>query len=110
MAHDVPLGCAPDEYDDLISGTCSHLPYVIIAEIFPIHVRGIAVSIATFALWGGNFLVSRYFPVLVENISAANTFFIFSGISIIALFFVLTKVPETKGKTLEEIETELHRK
>lgn len=51
--------------------------YVIIAEIFPIHVRGIAVSIATFALWGGNFLVSRYFPVLVENISAANTFFIF---------------------------------
>ncbi|ALQ46845.1 sugar porter family MFS transporter [Raoultella ornithinolytica] len=84
--------------------------YVIIAEIFPIHVRGIAVSIATFALWGGNFLVSRYFPVLVENISAANTFFIFSGISIIALFFVLTKVPETKGKTLEEIETELHRK
>lgn len=82
--------------------------YVIISEIFPIHVRGIAVSIATFALWGGNFFVSRFFPVLVENISAANTFFIFAGISVIALIFVLTMVPETKGKTLEEIEAELH--
>jgi len=84
--------------------------YVIISEIFPIHVRGIAVSIATFALWGGNFFVSRFFPVLVENISAANTFFIFSATSIAALIFVVTMVPETKGKTLEEIEIELHRK
>ncbi len=83
--------------------------YVIISEIFPIHVRGIAVSIATFALWGGNFFVSRFFPVLVENISAANTFFIFAGISVLALIFVLTMVPETKGKTLEEIELTLHR-
>ncbi|MBZ9582939.1 sugar porter family MFS transporter [Klebsiella quasivariicola] len=84
--------------------------YVIISEIFPIHVRGIAVSIATFALWGGNFFVSRFFPVLVENISAANTFFIFAGISVIAFIFVVTMVPETKGKTLEEIEAELHAK
>ncbi|WP_203397193.1 hypothetical protein, partial [Escherichia coli] len=35
MAHDVPLGCAPDEYDDLISGTCSHLPYVS-ADNYPV--------------------------------------------------------------------------
>ncbi|WP_330985668.1 MULTISPECIES: sugar porter family MFS transporter [Enterobacterales] len=84
--------------------------YVIISEIFPIHVRGLAVSIATFALWGGNFFVSRFFPVLVENISAANTFFIFAGTSVVALIFVLTMVPETKGKTLEEIELELHGK
>lgn len=82
--------------------------YVIISEIFPGHVRGIAVSIATFALWGGNFFVSRFFPVLVENISAANTFFIFAGISVIAFIFVMAWVPETKGKTLEEIEAELH--
>ncbi|WP_435948123.1 sugar porter family MFS transporter [Dryocola sp. BD586] len=82
--------------------------YVIISEIFPISVRGIAVSIATFALWGGNFFVSRFFPVLVENISAANTFFIFAGIAVIALIFVLAMVPETKGKTLEEIELEMH--
>jgi SP family arabinose:H+ symporter-like MFS transporter len=84
--------------------------YVIISEIFPIHVREVAVSIATFALWGGNFFVSRFFPVLVENISSANTFFIFAGISIVALIFVLAMVPETKGKTLEEIELEMHRK
>lgn len=84
--------------------------YVIISEIFPINVRGIAVSIATFALWGGNFVVSRFFPVLVENISAANTFFIFAAIACVALIFVLTMVPETKGKTLEEIELEMHLK
>jgi SP family arabinose:H+ symporter-like MFS transporter len=84
--------------------------YVIISEIFPIHVRGIAVSIATFALWGGNFFVSRFFPVLVKNISAANTFFIFAGVSVIAFIFVVAMVPETKGKTLEEIEAELHAK
>lgn len=84
--------------------------YVIISEIFPLHVRGLAVSVATFALWGGNFFVSRFFPVLVENISAANTFFIFAGTSVVALIFVLTMVPETKGKTLEEIELELHGK
>ncbi|WP_074012382.1 sugar porter family MFS transporter [Candidatus Sodalis sp. SoCistrobi] len=84
--------------------------YVIISEIFPIQVRGIAVSIATFALWGGNFFVSRFFPVLVENISAANTFFIFAGIAVLALLFVLTMVPETKGKTLEEIELQMNRR
>lgn len=84
--------------------------YVIIAEIFPIQVRGVAVSIATFALWGGNFFVSRFFPVLVENISAAGTFFIFAATSAVALIFVLTMVPETKGKTLEEIELELQHK
>lgn len=83
--------------------------YVLISEIFPTHVRGVAASIATFALWGGNFFVSRYFPVLVENISASKTFFIFAGISVLALIFVLTLVPETKGKTLEEIEREIHK-
>ncbi|MBV4412844.1 sugar porter family MFS transporter [Enterobacteriaceae bacterium YMB-R22] len=84
--------------------------WVVISEIFPGHVRGIAVSIATFALWGGNFFVSRFFPVLVGNISAANTFFIFAGISVIAFIFVVAMVPETKGKTLEEIEAKLHAK
>ncbi|MBK4714444.1 sugar porter family MFS transporter [Tenebrionibacter intestinalis] len=84
--------------------------WVVISEIFPGHVRGIAVSIATFALWGGNFFVSRFFPVLVGNISAANTFFIYAGISVIAFIFVVAMVPETKGKTLEEIEAKLHAK
>ncbi|OON38664.1 MFS transporter [Izhakiella australiensis] len=82
--------------------------YVVISEIFPIHVRGVAVSVATFALWGGNFFVSRFFPLLVEHISAANTFFIFAAIAAVALIFVLAMVPETQGKTLEEIELEMH--
>lgn len=81
--------------------------YVVISEIFPTHVRGMAASVATFALWGGNFLVSQFFPVLVASIGSSTTFFIFSGVSAVALIFVLTCVPETKGKTLEEIEQQM---
>ena len=82
--------------------------YIIISEIFPTHVRGAAASVATFALWGGNYLVSQFFPVLVEHIGSANTFFIFAGTSLLALLFTFTMVPETKNKTLEEVERELY--
>ncbi|MEV8569523.1 MFS transporter [Streptomyces sp. NPDC051322] len=43
------------------------------AEIFPTHIRGVAASIATFALWGGNYLVSQFFPMLVEGIGSSST-------------------------------------
>lgn len=82
--------------------------YVLISEIFPTRVRGAAASIATFALWGGNFLVSRYFPLLVERLGASPTFFVFAGTSLVALVFVLLVVPETRGRSLEEIERALH--
>jgi len=77
--------------------------YVVISEIFPTHVRGLAASIATFALWGGNFLVSQLFPVLTAGIGSSSTFFIFAGTSLLALIFTYTLVPETKGRTLEEL-------
>ncbi len=82
--------------------------YVIISEIFPTHVRGVAASIATFALWGGNYLVSQFFPVLVDNIGSSSTFFLFSGICLLALVFTVALVPETKNRTLEEVERELY--
>ena len=78
--------------------------YVLIAEIFPTHVRGLAASIATFALWGGDFAVSQLFPVLIAGIGPATTFFIFAGVSLLALVFTAALVPETKGKSLEEVE------
>ncbi|WP_206301795.1 sugar porter family MFS transporter [Streptomyces sp. AcE210] len=84
------------------------ITYVIISEIFPTHIRGVAASIATFALWGGNYLVSQFFPMLVEGIGSSSTFFIFSGISLLALLFTVALVPETKNRSLEEIERELY--
>ncbi|MGW6401564.1 MFS transporter [Streptomyces sp. NPDC055134] len=67
---------------------------------------GVAASIATFALWGGNYLVSQFFPMPVECIGSSSTVVIFSGISLLALLFTLALVPETKNRSLEEIEGE----
>ncbi|MFI6348678.1 sugar porter family MFS transporter [Streptomyces sp. NPDC050560] len=82
--------------------------YVIISEIFPTRVRGVAASVATFALWGGNYLVSQFFPVLVSDIGSSATFLIFAGVSLAALAFTVVLVPETKGRSLEEVERQLY--
>ena len=82
--------------------------YVLIAEIFPTRVRGAAASVATFALWGGNFFVSQFFPILVDGVGSSWTFYLFAAICAVALIFVLWLVPETKGRSLEEIERDLH--
>ena len=77
--------------------------WVIVAEIFPTKVRGRAMAIAMMVLWISDFSVSQTFPWLMETIEA-KTFFIYAAISVFGFFFVLFKVKETKGKTLEEIE------
>jgi len=78
--------------------------WVVISEIFPIKMRGVAMSVATFALWIAVYLVTQTFPILLESAGAAATFWIFGGMSLLAFFFVWSQVPETKEKTLEEIE------
>ncbi|HNM27455.1 MAG TPA: MFS transporter, partial [Saprospiraceae bacterium] len=78
--------------------------WVVISEIFPIKMRGVAMSVATFALWVAVYLVTQMFPILLEQAGPATTFWIFCGMSLLAFFFVWTQVPETKERTLEEIE------
>lgn len=78
--------------------------WVMIAEIFPTHVRGVAISIATFALWGGNYLVSLLFPISLDSFGSTTTFMIFAVLSGLSFIFTWIFVPETKGKSLEEIE------
>lgn len=78
--------------------------FVIIAEIFPNRVRGVAMSICVFFLWAAVYLVSQTFPVLLKSIGNAYTFWIYMLMSIITFLFVWRVVPETKGKTLEEME------
>ncbi|MEY3051352.1 MAG: hypothetical protein RLY31_1137 [Bacteroidota bacterium] len=78
--------------------------WVVISEIFPIGLRGVAMSVATFALWTAVYLVTQFFPVLLETAGPALTFWFFGGMSALGCLFVWFQVPETKGRTLEEIE------
>ena len=62
---------------------------------------------AVFALWVGNFTLTYFFPSMLENLGAAGTFWSFAGICAVGFFIMKAWLPETKGKTLEEIEREL---
>ncbi|KAG0478493.1 hypothetical protein HPP92_013212 [Vanilla planifolia] len=79
------------------------VPWVIMSEIFPINVKGTGGSLVTLVNWFGSWLVSYTFNFLMDW-SAAGTFFIFSAASIATVLFVFRLVPETKGRTLEEIQ------
>lgn len=84
--------------------------WLIIAEIFPTRIRGRATAIASVALWAADYLVSQTFPMLLAGVGPANTFWSFGVMSIIAFLFTLFVVPETKGRSLEEIERGWSRK
>jgi SP family arabinose:H+ symporter-like MFS transporter len=80
------------------------VPWIIISEIFPTKIRGQAMSVATLVIWASCYLVSQTFPMLVDAIGNAKTFWIYALCSLAGLVFIVARVPETKGKTLEEIE------
>ena len=80
------------------------IPWVLCSEIFPAKLRGRAMSVATFAIWLGCYIVSQTFPMLRENFGPTRTFWFYAACSAATFFFVLLLVPETKGRSLEEIE------
>ena len=82
--------------------------WLIISEIYPLKIRGRAMSTATIVNWGTNLLVAITFLSLIQIIGAPGTFWFYSIIGIMAWVFVYFLVPETKGKSLEEIEANLH--
>lgn len=85
--------------------------WVLLSEIFPSKIRSLALAISVFIQWVANFIVTQVFPSLVENewlnenFNGAFPFYLFSIICLFSLFFVWKKIPETKNKTLEEMET-----
>ena len=89
--------------------TLAPVTWVLISEIFPTKVRGIAVSVATCALWTACFALAYGFPVMIAALDAPQTFFIFAGVCLVYFFILLKYIPETKGKTLEQFETEIIR-
>lgn len=78
--------------------------WVIISEIFPTRLRGRAMSISTAALWGSGFLSVGAFPIMRQHWGDAGAFWWFGGAALLNLVLVLALVPETKGRSLEEIE------
>lgn len=79
--------------------------WVVISEIFPNRIRGKATAIASMALWTADYVVSQTFPPMLVSAGPAFTFWIFGLMALITVIFTWRAVPETKGKTLEEIES-----
>ena len=83
------------------------ITWVLISEIFPNRIRGAAVSVSTSALWIACFILTYTFPLLNGALGPAKTFWLYALICAAGCVFIFLRVPETKGKTLEEIEREL---
>ncbi len=81
--------------------------WVLLSEIFPNRIRGAAMSVSVFSLWSACFVLTYTFPLLNKGLGPAGTFWIYAGISVLGLLFIRSRVRETKGKTLEQIEREL---
>src|SRR5690606_26409950 len=88
-------------------GAISPVTWLMLSEIFPLRMRGFAFGIASLTLWLANFAVGLTFPVLVDALGISPTFLVFVGVGVVAIGFVAKFVPETRGRSLEQLETEL---
>ena len=84
--------------------------WVMLPEILPLRIRGTAMGLAIFLHWGANFAVSQTFPVLLASVGAGVVFLGYAVVALAALLFVRSRVTETKGRSLEEIEADLQGK
>ena len=89
------------------AATWGPVVWVVLPEVLPLSVRGTAMGLAIFLHWGANFVVSQSFPIMLDSLGAGPVFLGYAAIGVIAFFFVKTQVPETKGRSLEEIEDRL---
>lgn len=78
--------------------------FVLLGEMYPNRVRGLAMSVAGFALWVGTYLIGQLTPWMLKHLTPAGTFFLFAFMCLPYLWIMWRKIPETTGKTLEEIE------
>ncbi len=87
--------------------TLGPVTWVLIAELFPNRVRAVAVAVCTFALWTASFTLTYTFPLLNTALGSYGTFWIYAGVCAAGFIFFSLQLPETKGKSLEELEKEL---
>ena len=83
------------------------ITWVLLSEIFPNRVRGVAMAVCTASLWIASFLLTYTFPFLNTALGTGGTFMLYAVICFFGFLFVLKRIPETKGKSLEELEEEL---
>lgn len=84
--------------------TLAPVTWVVLSEIFPTKVRGAAMALSTFALWTACFVLTYTFPLMNEALGTSGTFWVYGLICAAGFWFILKNLPETKHKTLEEIE------
>ena len=87
-------------------GAISPVTWLMLSEIFPLKLRGIGMGVTVFCLWITNFLVGLFFPILLSAVGLSITFFIFAVCGIAAIIFVNKILPETRGKSLEQLESD----
>jgi len=87
-----------------MQGAIGPVLWVTLSEIFPLRLRGLGMGISVFFLWITNFVIGLMFPILLDKIGLSITFFIFAVLGLISIIFVSKCLPETKGRTLEELE------
>ncbi len=87
-------------------GAISPVTWLMLSEIFPMRLRGLGMGAAVFVLWMVNFAVSLSFPILMEAIGISTTFFVFVVLGVAAIVFARRYIPETRGRSLEELEHE----
>jgi SP family sugar porter-like MFS transporter len=90
--------------------TLAPITWVLLSEIFPNRIRGHAMSVATFALWLACAVLTITFPLLNKYLGTSGTFLLYASICILGFFYMHAKLPETKCKSLEQIEKELTEK
>jgi SP family sugar porter-like MFS transporter len=88
--------------------TLAPIVWVVLSEIFPNKIRGMAMAVCTFALWSACFVLTYTFPLLNSGFGASGTFWLYGAICLAGFCFIKKYLPETKGKTLEEIEKETY--
>jgi len=90
----------------MTQATIAPIVWLMLAEIFPIKIRGFGLGISLFCLWMANFLIGLSFPTVVASFGISVTFFGFAILGLVSLVFVITSVPETRGRSLEEVEVQ----
>ena len=90
-----------------MQATIGPLVWLLLAEIFPLKIRSFAMGVCVFCLWMANAVVAFGFPPMVDAVGIASSFFVFAALGVLALIFIYTMVPETRGVSLEEFEEEM---
>ncbi|MDR1188508.1 MAG: sugar porter family MFS transporter [Bifidobacteriaceae bacterium] len=90
----------------IMQATAGPLCWLLLSEIFPLKIRGFGYGISAFMGWMTNFTVAMLFPTLMGSVGIGNTYFVFAALAAVSLVFIRRWVPETRGKSLEQLEEE----